>query len=533
MAKKLYIKSGGVAYDAMLHNIYRKLGTNAILFREGDLVKGGSVAYPVLRENNLSLGVRTSGSTNMTFTYSFNNTLKSNPIVVMMGSSHCVSLNLNPPDRLQDKLQAYFNANWGGATIYNIGVPGEYSNHFLPTSMGGLSDRNIDKALSYNPDIILYIAPTNDPQYNTPAQATANIQIIRDYARQHSAKIFIHSPMPRGDYNATLQQALADSDPLWQKAFTYEYFPMFNSELRDKTSILPAQPNLAYFQSDTIHLTSAGTTVEANYIIPVLEYQLRANTAYNNFIIQRSSDGSTGWTVFDTILNQNTIKKTYPYQNGYYRVTATLKDNTTLPYSNIVNVPVIPPANTTSISFSKTSSPQAAGWLNLTGDPAVAIATITDPSTGFTVSTTASTNWNPLGGSNSQNGFGATTDDGGGFFFPAQTVLNYFYNYSQVYDPLKWHIEISNLNQAKQYTIKTMASRGTGGTPNPPYSTAFTLKDKNGTDLQNITNSYLNTSKGVTFINKVPDTNGKLHLYVNYDGSGQTGHINGIQIIEQ
>lgn len=347
MGKRLFIKTGGDIIDALLKSMFIKNGVTNPAFREGDLIKNAvGVSYPILRENTPSLGIRAAGA-NMTMIYSFNNTLKSNPNVVIMGSSHSISFGLSGAQTLQFKLQAYFNANWGGATITNIGVAGEYSNHWLPTAQGGLSDRNIDAALSYNPDIIILIGPTNDAVQNTPPQATANLVIIRDYARQHGAYILIHSPLPRGDYNVTDQQDLADENVLWKAAFPYSNIDLFDSDLRDKTSGTPGFPNFTYFQADHIHLNDVGTTYQASgiptSIIPTLERELRANTAYKQFEIEVSANGTTSWALFDTITNQQTIKKTYTKAVGYYRMRERLKDDSYTPYSNIIQVTNITP----------------------------------------------------------------------------------------------------------------------------------------------------------------------------------------------
>lgn len=325
---KMVLYKGGAFHDAMLSRA--SLGSNVI--KEGDFA--GS--RPILRENTLSLGIRTSGG-NMTSLHSYNNTLLNNPVISIIGSSHSISLGLSGAQTLQAKIQAWFDANHGGATINNLGVAGEYTDHWLPTAQGGLADRNIDAALSYNPDIIFVIGPTNDAQFNTPAQATANLQIIHDYGRQRGAIVIIHSTLPRGDYNAIDQQDLADEDALWRAAFTYKYIDLFNSVLRD-TGAGIAVPNLTYFQGDEIHLNDAGTTVQANAIIALLQRELRANTAYVQFEIERSDDGATGWVLFDTIIDQQVIRKTYSKEPGYYRVRAMLKDGSYTSYSNVVQV---------------------------------------------------------------------------------------------------------------------------------------------------------------------------------------------------
>jgi|GEM_PF-6803185 len=398
MANKLFKIINGVAYDVMLQSKYRIADGVAEAFEEGDLKIIDGVAYPILRDAAPFMGIRTSGG-NMTAIYSYNNTLLNNPVISIIGSSHSVSYGLSGSQTLQAKIQAYFDTNHGGCTIQNLGVPGEYTDHWLPTAQGGLPDRNIDAALAFNPDIVLIIGPTNDATVNTPAQALANLQVIYDYARQHGALPFIHSPLPRGDFNATDQADLAAEDLLWRAAFTYKYVDLFNSVLRNAGAATAAVPNPAYFQGDLIHLNDSGTTVQANAIIKLLERELRANTAYLFFEIERSANGISGWALFDTIADQQTIKKTYPLQAGYYRIRARLKNNTYTTYSNIVTVaagsnqsPTTSAGNDQDLDFGSTA-------VNLSGSGTDPDGTIT----GFAWSLVSGPNTPTIVSPNSQN----------------------------------------------------------------------------------------------------------------------------------
>lgn len=537
---RLFIKHGTEAVDILLQELYVKHGVAAIQFKEGDLVKKGTSAIPILREDQLSLGVITSGS-DMELIWSFNDTLLANPIIVMMGSSHCISLGLSAPNRLQDKIQDWFNTNHGGATIYNIGVAGEYTDHWLPTSMGGLSDRNIDMALSFNPDIILLIGPTNDVLNNTTAECLANLHIIRDYARQHGAKILIHSPVPRGDFNPTQVQGLVDNNNAWIEDFPYEVIRLFNSALNNGSNGI----NPTYYQGDNIHLNSAGTTYQCTgyptAVVPTLERELRPNTAYVNFIVEKSPDGVGSWTVFDTEVNQQVIRKTYSIEEGFYRVTATLKNGSTLPYSNIVEV--VNSTSTTQIMFSDTAVTPPIGWLNLSGDPAdVATPTITDPVTGWTVASTGNANWTPLGGNNSQNGWGATTLDSSGTTYlswPLAVFGNYWYNYLTAWnaDTPIWQLIISNLNVSETYTVSISGSRSSANGAAGPYSVIYHLEDNAGITNQTIADTYQtgngNTHLGTTFTGVVPKPDGTIRIAVNFDGTGMVGHLNALTITQE
>lgn len=306
--------------------------------QEGDFVyNAAGELIPILREDVLSLGIRTSGAT-MQLIYSYNNDLLDNPNIVIMGSSTAMGFGLPSNQTIQYKLQQYANANWGGATINNIGVAGQWSTNWMPTAQGGTVGSNIDAALSYQPDFLLLMGPTNNAEH-PEVDWLADLQTIIEYAQQRGVRVILMSPMPRTPYNLTRQQFLSDNAAAQLAALPYLMFNTFDSDVRRKDTSNPAEGNPIYFQADTFHLNDLGTTyVTDNFIIPFIEKQFRANTAYQNFIIEKSADGATGWTVFDTITDQQVTRKTYTKEPGYYRATATLKDGSMLPYSNVQQV---------------------------------------------------------------------------------------------------------------------------------------------------------------------------------------------------
>lgn len=325
MAKRLFVKTAGGLMDALLYSMAVELGGVALPFQEGDLLKGDGVAYPLLRQASLPLAVHLTGSL-MTTLHGYNDSLKAGTAVII-GSSHAVSQGLSGQDTMQYKLQLLFP----NLTFHNLGVPGYYSNNWLPTELGGDPAHNIDAANAFNPDIIILVGPTNDAQYNTPEQATANLLTIAAAAK---GKFFVHSPLRRGDYNQQQLDRLALENTLWTAAWPYVLVPLWD---------VLADPFGPDFQSDHIHLSPQGTTKQAAAIAGVLNRELRPNTAYVQYEIERSVSGTTEWALFDVINDQQIIKKTYAKQTGYYRARALLKDGLYTVYSNLVQITNLSP----------------------------------------------------------------------------------------------------------------------------------------------------------------------------------------------
>lgn len=324
MAKKLYIKSGGVAYDAMLKSVSVKRSGAAVAFREGDIVKAGGVAYPITRFDTLPFYMVGSGA-NMTATYLANSTtLLSSPRVVGMGSSTMFGHNLSFPNRYWDKVSAWYNTNATTPTMFNIAVEGINSASMQLTSAGGTPGQNLDSAFALNPTIIIWDEPTNwATAYDENQQITYWLAAFNACLARGILLIF-NSARPRGSLTTPQQTRLRalnsllavhpilkyvtniDGDTFWDTATTYALLA-------------------TYDQGDATHLTSAGTTILANDTVALLPKALRATTAYSAVEVHRSTDG-TSYSLYDSITDLTSFKKTYSHLAGYYKSRGKLKD---------------------------------------------------------------------------------------------------------------------------------------------------------------------------------------------------------------
>lgn len=474
--------------------------------------------------------------TDMTFTYYWNDTLKVNPSIVIMGSSIAVSLGLPTEQRMDTKLKNYIDTIWGGCTMVNIGVAGSISDEMLPTVDGGDPSKNIDAALAYDPDLIFLVLPTNDALVNTPQQATENIRRIVKYARQNGAVIYVHSPIPQGVFSATDQTDLKNENILWGQAFTPLYWALFDSDLRNKNASTDAAPNMVYYQSDQRHLNDDGTTLQVNYMTPVLESTLIPNSLFTQFTIERSDNGVSNWQVFDTITDPQQIKKTYPRQEGYYRVIGQYTNGNPTAYSEAVYVPEAAPVdNVLRLGLSKSPVTVENPFKNLAGDPAIASPTYTHPLTGFGFRSRGPLNWNKtVGNSCAQNGWGTDADDGNGFFFPPTVMNNYWYNPNDAFVTGTYQCEFFGLNPSNKYTIQASGSRDGSNGVSGPYSARITINDElTGDESKYITNTFMNTSQGVTFTGKIPHANGTIQLAINRGVTGSVGHLSGVLLFQQ
>lgn len=325
MAKQLRIKSGSVAYDAMLKSLSFK-ATTARAFREGDLVRAGGVAYPITRFDTLPFYMVGSGA-NMTATYLANtSTLLTSPVVVGMGSSTMFGHGLSNPNRYWDKVTAWFNTNATTPTLYNIAVEGINSASMQTTTAGGTPGQNLTTAFALNPTIIIWDEPTNwATAYDENQQITYWLAAFNACLARGILLIF-NSARPRGSLTTPQQTRLRalntllavhpvlkyvtniDGDTFWDTATTYALLA-------------------TYDQGDATHLTSAGTTILANDTVALLPKAFRATTAYSSVEVHRSTDG-TNYSLYDSITELTNFKKTYSHLSGYYKSRGKLKDGT-------------------------------------------------------------------------------------------------------------------------------------------------------------------------------------------------------------
>jgi Big-like domain-containing protein len=180
----------------------------------------------------------------------------------------------------------------------------------------------------------------------------------------------------------------------------------------------------------------------------------------------------------------------------------------------------------TNFNFSA-GSQQVSGWINVAGDPSVAVRTATDPVSGISISSVATANWSPYNGSASYDGGGTA----GGSFFPAAVMMNEWFQYSSylaVYNSQAPQLLIGGLSTDSVYTLKMTGSYAAGNFDLNPIrytvsgATIYGYVDVNGNS---------NTTNGAVFTNVVPDASGNIRVYVNTLSTTNIAGICGIQIV--
>ena len=186
------------------------------------------------------------------------------PTIVILGSSTAEGVGANPIDSCwADRLQAallkvnprtrFFNLALGAYTTYQA-MPTGFS---APNRPAPDTARNITKALSYKPTLVLINFPSNDV-----SDGFSNSEIVNNYkviARQlDSAKTpyIIFSTQPRDFSDPGQRMRLKTLNDTVTSVFTYRVNNFLDTLSTPDYSIRPR-----YDSGDGIHLNDAGHTV--------------------------------------------------------------------------------------------------------------------------------------------------------------------------------------------------------------------------------------------------------------------------------
>ncbi len=344
MGKKLYIKANGAAVDVLTKDVYYKVGGIAHLFKEGDFVKTGGVAAPILRFDTIPFGGRVSG-VDMIFQFGISdNLLTDSPKVVCLGSSTMAGTGLSAPDRLEDRLNVWLSANATGATLINYALGGQTMAAMRPTASGGTVGRNIDTALADNPTIVFIDEPTNWAASYDVATQISYMEEIFNYAFARGVLVIFSGSRPRTPYSGAQDTRLVDLNTALAAHPYLKYVSCinFNDFLQPSTV---ADLRSDYDQGDGIHLNATGVQALADNITAFWQRVFRAVTAFDQYEIEKSADGSVGWALNQTITDMALNQLTVAAATGYYRARARVKDGSYTDYSEVVYLEAAPVAD--------------------------------------------------------------------------------------------------------------------------------------------------------------------------------------------
>jgi hypothetical protein len=185
--------------------------------------------------------------------------------------------------------------------------------------------------------------------------------------------------------------------------------------------------------------------------------------------------------------------------------------------------------------FNFSSTLQAVpGWVDVTGNPHLAVRSGTDWLTGIGISSIATTKWRHSGGISSHNTLGRSIGNPT-FAFESKVNASYWFTGTLTYASSDdCNIEINGLQSGATYNIEVLSSRDEFGISQATHLMRLVCVDNDGESFVEDINVKNNTNNLVTFYNKKPNGSGKIFLFIGKrhpaDSNHPFGYINGLRI---
>lgn len=300
------------------------------LFQEPEVFDPTEIQIAAIEDGNNNVRLRIDFPANI---------LTTDARIVAIGSSTLAGSGATSPNKLHELLAAWTAANVPQGSFLYMAVPGTYSAYFIPDDQL-LSDwnRNVDAALSLQPDILIVSLPSNDPAFVSNEVFLNNLKAIDARAKQQNVYAFFTTTQPRNGYDVAGQQALYDAAQLIKAEFKKRAVDVFTGMANPYTVTQPATMKPVYDSGDTIHPNNAGHAYVRDQIVATMQAYF-VNKAYQNYQIERSTSPTSGFALlYDNITDTDVLLPRTDGQLYYYRVRARRANSTYTAYSNTVSL---------------------------------------------------------------------------------------------------------------------------------------------------------------------------------------------------
>jgi lysophospholipase L1-like esterase len=198
----------------------------------------------------------TNGSTSLKIAYD------SGKVVVILGSSTAYGTGAVPIDSSWVNLLNYqFKQDGKNIIIHNLALGGYTTYHIMPSNVppangrpGVDLSRNLDKALSFKPDLIIINLPSNDISYGFPdKEILSNYNVICNEIKKNNVQYLITSTQPRNFADIQTRERLAILNHLVNATFPGNTIDFYNLIADESLKIKPELNS-----GDGIHLNNRG-----------------------------------------------------------------------------------------------------------------------------------------------------------------------------------------------------------------------------------------------------------------------------------
>lgn len=448
-----------VLFEGDLETLQELLGNT--VFNEANDPSGRVISYtegaPVLTQDETALSIA-------------KGTLDIPLSIVTLGDSHGAGIDYPMPlpeqerfykiqgDLFQDK--ATFGYSYPlSSNLYDLDPDGKnfskfnyYSAKWMPDGDNSEVDieRNITAALANNPDIIMCVFTSNEPNFNvTVATAVSRFKTMFELAKSQGVRLWFTGTYPRNAYNATQKQQLVDINEQLKVAVGEDNVMDVLFVLGDENINIKPE----YAHGDTVHINGAGTTL----VINKFEDRIVNDPGITSIIgyeVYESDNGIDGWVLSETLNGYDAV--TFIGEDEkHYKVRRLYSTGQSSPYSNTVQY-IEPLKITARFDFAGAGIAAVSGWTAVRGEPSVGVFSATD-SNGITCGNNVAFTPSGGGGSAFPNGFGSLLyldNSGAEQTVPLGVMANLWSEWSDTTKGLL----VTGLNPAKSYRFRPFGS---------------------------------------------------------------------------
>ena len=330
----------GVVNDALHLNNWFLDGINRVngsgqpvTITEGSIVYDSpGIWKPILRADSIPFGGLLNGN-NMDMRFGISDgIIARSPKLGAIGSSSMAGYAQTTGQTMADQFNAWFTAHATTPNaIVNLAVGGYTMANLRTVANGGTAGQNCEAIYAQKPTVVYVDEPTNwAGAYDEATQISYMLELVT-FFNSRGIPVFFSGPRPRTAYGtgSTAQVRLANLVTLIA-AHPVLKFIVNNNFSHFVKGGTQADINPAYDSGDGVHMNDAGIAVHMTDVLNFMANKFAVSvTAFDQYIIEKSINGGTSYTVMDTVTDMTINKKSYPAADGLYRSRARLKVNQT------------------------------------------------------------------------------------------------------------------------------------------------------------------------------------------------------------
>ncbi|MGM0581493.1 MAG: fibronectin type III domain-containing protein [Bacteroidota bacterium] len=326
-------KDGGQCLEVY----YKSPGGNWALIPDS-MLKSGTI------ENNnppavpTNLTASTDGMTKIDLAWDQSDLIPDDLDIVVLGSSTAEGFGVNADSAWVGRLDHWLGENSTTYTLTNLALGGYNTYHIRPTGSDNSAssndapdtERNITKALSLNPDIIIVNMPSNNVQQGYSVDTTMfHYRELKALADNAGVKTLFTTTQPRTQFDQADSELLVEEADAVRANFGKYVVDIFDS-LADESLDIKEIFRLA---GDNIHVNELGHA----YIFS--EVQLKLMQFLTHFEIYRAPESGGNYQMIGRIENGLTLYENVdllPGETYHYKIKA-VNENGSSAFTNSVN----------------------------------------------------------------------------------------------------------------------------------------------------------------------------------------------------